>query len=215
MGYKYLLFDLDGTITESAEGIINSVYYALTKAGMKVEDKNELYKFIGPPFHVSLSEYFNFNEEQVQETMGYYRERFSTIGIYENKLYDGIDTLLKELHENGKTIVLATSKPEIFAKRILDYFNITQYFTFVAGSNLDYTRAKKAEVIEYAMQSAGITDKDETIMIGDRLHDIEGAKAHGIKCIGVSYGYGSHEELEKYGADFVADTMDDIRRIVL
>ncbi len=215
MAYKYLLFDLDGTITDSAPGIISSVEYALSKIGIIVQDKNELYRFIGPPFHVSMKEIYGVPEEKLQESLAYYRERYSTTGIYDNLLFDGIKDLLSQLKDSGKIIVLATSKPEHFAKIILDHFDLTKYFTVIGGCNMDNTRSEKAEVIEYVMDLANIIDKKEAVMIGDRKYDVIGAKLTGIDCIGVTYGYGGYEELNEAGATYIVDAMQDIIKIVL
>jgi len=215
MGYEYILFDLDGTLTNSAIGITNSVMYALKKYGIEVDDRNELYKFVGPPLLDSFEHYYGFSKEQSKTAIEYFREYYRDKGIFDNLVYDGFEDLLKTLKCNSKILIVATSKPEVFAKQILEHFNIAKYFTYIAGSNLDGTRDKKSEVIKYALESCNIIDFSKAIMIGDREHDIIGAKEVGIKSIGVLYGYGDRNELEKAGADFIVDTVADIGKILL
>lgn len=212
--YDYLLFDLDGTLTDPGEGITNSVMHALGKWGIEVKDRRELYSFIGPPLSVSFKKFYGFSEDDALKCVEYYREYFRNKGIFENKLYDGIESLLGELKKSGKILILATSKPEIFAKRILDHFDLTKYFDFVAGASMDESRNKKADVIRYALDLAQITDLSRAIMIGDRDQDILGAKATGLDSLGVLYGYGDREELEGAGATYIAETVEDILSFV-
>ena len=212
--YDVILFDLDGTLTDPGTGITNSVMHALKKYGIEVEDRAQLYKFIGPPLHESFEKYYGFSHEEAMQAVEYYREYYKVKGIYENLLYDGIENLLKKLFENGKKIILATSKPEVFAKEILRHFGIEKYFYYVAGSNLDGSRTLKAEVIGYALESAEITDKSGAVMVGDREHDIIGAKKIGLDSAGVLFGYGSREELETAGADFIAESVSDIEKFI-
>jgi phosphoglycolate phosphatase len=214
MGYEYILFDLDGTLTDSAIGITNSVMYALEKYGIVVSDRNELYKFIGPPLWDSFEKYYGFSKEEAKTAVEYFREYYRDKGIFENLVYDGFEDLLKTLKDNNKILIVATSKSEVFAKQILEYFNIAKYFTYIAGSNLDGTRVKKGEVIKYALESCNIIDLSKTIMIGDREHDIIGAKEVGINSIGVLFGYGDRNELEKAGADFIVATVADIGKVL-
>jgi phosphoglycolate phosphatase len=213
MNYEYILFDLDGTITDSAPGIINSVMYALNKYGIQVNDKNELYQFVGPPLNLSFEKYCNFNKKEAEKAVEYYREYYKDKGIFENSVYDGIEDLLKLLKVNNKTLILATSKPMLFAEQILEHFNIAEYFTFIAGSNLDGSRTKKSEVIQYALESCQITDLTKVIMIGDREHDIIGAKEIGINSIGVLYGYGDRKELTAAGATVIVDLPEDVSKL--
>jgi phosphoglycolate phosphatase len=208
--YEYIFFDLDGTLTNPGEGITNSVAYSLEKFNIFVDDKTFLYKFIGPPLSESFEKYYGFSEEKSFLAVEYYREYFSKKGIFENEIYSGVEEVLSALKKDNKKIVLATSKPFAFAERILEYFSIDKYFSFVSGATLDGTRNKKADVISYALNTLEIKDKSSVIMVGDRMHDIEGAKKNGIKSIGVTYGYGSKEELEKAGADFIVDSVWDI-----
>ena len=208
--YDVVLFDLDGTLTDPATGITNSVMYALKKYGITVDDRRELYKFIGPPLHESFEVFYGFSHEEAFKAVEYYREYYRDKGIYENTVYNGVETLLKELSEGGKKIILATSKPEVFAREILRYFNLDKYFYYVAGANLDGSRTNKAEVIEYALREGKITDKSSAVMIGDREHDIIGANRIGLDSIGVLFGYGSREELETAGATYIAEKVEEI-----
>lgn len=213
--YKYILFDLDGTLTDPAVGITTSVAYALEKFGIKVDDISTLNHFIGPPLLDSFMEDYGFTEDQAKNAIEYYRERFRVKGLYENIVYDGILGMLKELKKSGKELILATSKPEPFAKEIMQHFGLDKYFLFIAGSNFDGTRTAKSEVIEYALENAGVIDKTSCIMIGDRKHDIAGAKKTSLDSIGVLYGYGSREELESAGATYIAETVDDITKLII
>lgn len=214
MGYEYILFDLDGTLTDSAIGITNSVMYALEKYGIEVSDRSELYKFVGPPLWDSFEKYYGFSKEEAKTAVEYFREYYRDKGIFENLVYDGVEDLLKTLKDNRKILIVATSKTEAFAKQILEHFSIAKNFTYIAGSNLDGTRVKKGQVIKYALESCNIIDLSKAIMIGDREHDIIGAKDVGINSIGVLFGYGDRDEFEKAGANFIVDTVADIRKVL-
>lgn len=214
--YHYILFDLDGTLTDPKEGITNSVAYALKYYGI-IENPDKLVPFIGPPLHESFMVYYGFEEDKAMEAVEKYREYFADRGIFENKLYLGTETLLKTLKAEGKKLALATSKPQVFAQQILEHFHIDSYFDVVAGSNLDGSRTKKSEVIEevfarFAALNGQLPDKTEYVMVGDRLHDIEGAKAAGIESIGVTFGYGGRKELSEAGADFIADSFAEVKK---
>lgn len=212
--YQNILFDLDGTLTDPGIGITNSAMYALEKWNIKVAERSELYKFIGPPLRDSFMNFYGFSEEQAKEAIVYYREYFKDKGIFENEVYPGIVELLQQLKASGKKIVLATSKPEEFAIRILKHFDLFDYFDFVGGAYMDGVRNKKGEVIQYALESAGITDLSTTVMIGDREHDIIGAKENGLDSIGVLFGYGSRKELTEAGATYIAETVGDILKFL-
>lgn len=212
--YDVVLFDLDGTLTDPGMGITNSVMHALKKYGIEVEDRKTLYKFIGPPLIESFEKYYGFSHEEAVKSVDYYREYYRDRGIYENTVYDGIENLLAYLSENGKKIILATSKPEPFAKEILRHFGLDKYFLFAAGSTMSETRTNKAEVIEYALAECSITDKSTVVMVGDREHDIIGANKNSVDSIGVLFGYGSREELEAAGATYIAETVEDILRYI-
>ena len=212
--YDYILFDLDGTLTDPAEGITNSVEYALNKFGIVVEDKRELYKFIGPPLVDAFAEYYGFSKEDSEKATAFYRETFRVKGLFENRVYDGIYEMLEELKQKGKKLVIATSKPEEFTLRILKHFDLLKYFDFVAAATFDSTRNTKDKVIEYALENVDISDKSKVVMVGDRHHDIKGALANGIDSIGVLYGFGDSEELQKAGATHIAENVEDILRLI-
>ncbi len=211
---KYILFDLDGTLTDPFEGITKSFLYALKSFGIE-ENQSNLKKIIGPPIKDAFIEYYGFDEEKASEAVLKYRERFSKTGIFENFLYDGIDDMLKALKSSGRVLILATSKPIEFADKILEHFKIKQYFDYLAGSSFSGERGTKTEVIRYAIEISGINDLSEAVMIGDRHHDIDGAKAVGIESVGVLYGYGELEELEKAGADAIAQTVEGLKKLLL
>lgn len=178
--YEVILFDLDGTLTDPGVGITNSVAYALKKYGIEVTDKTELYKFIGPPLQESFETYYGFSEEKARTAVEYYREYYRDKGIFENLVYEGIEKLLKTIYDSGKKIIVATSKPEIFANKILEHFHLAKYFTYIAGASMDGTRTKKDEVISYALKTCYISDFSKVVMIGDREHDVIGeiGRAH-------------------------------------
>lgn len=212
--FKYIFFDLDGTLTNPAEGITNSVAHALKYYGISVSDKTQLYKFIGPPLAQSFSEFYGFSPDRAKEAVDKYREYFADTGIFENKVYDYIPEVLSKLKKAGFSLAIATSKPEVFAKRIADKFELTQYFDFIGGSLLDNSRTDKGEVIEYVLSSLK-ANREKTIMVGDRSHDILGAKKCSVKSIGVLYGFGNREELEKAGADYIAETPTQLGDLLL
>ena len=215
MNYKYILFDLDGTLTDPKLGITKSVAYALKSYGIQVDDLDSLLKFIGPPLQESFVKYYGFSEEQGAEAVEKYREYFKPYGIYENKVYDGVENMLTELVKCGKKVILATSKPTVFANVILEYFHLDKYFTCAVGSELDGSRVKKGEVITEALRQAGVTDKSLAVMIGDREHDILGAKENGIDSIGVLYGYGDRAEHEAAGAGMIVESVKDLLEYLL
>lgn len=213
--YNYLLFDLDGTITNSETGITRCVEYALNYFGIQVSDLHDLLPFIGPPLLDSFKEFYHFTDEQAVIATEKYRERYKDKGIYENELYPGIEELLAQARQNGKTVILATSKPEIFAKRILDYFKLSDYFSFIAGSGLDGSLHTKTDVINYILQSNKIADLSSVVMIGDRKHDIIGAKNVGIDSIGVLYGFGDYDELSEAGTTHIVKDIAELRNLLL
>ena len=212
--YKYVIFDLDGTLTDSAVGITNSVAYALKRWNIEVEDKSTLNCFVGPPLVWSFKNYFGFSEDQALEAVEEYRVYYRERGIFENLVYPGVPEMLEAVRKMGKKVILATSKPEHFAKQILDYFDLTKYFDLVAGATMDYSRAKKGQVIAYALENFCVTDVSECIMVGDRDQDVNGARDQGFDCIGVLYGYGSREELENAGAKYIVETVEDILKFI-
>ena len=212
--YETILFDLDGTLTDPGTGITNSVTYALNKFGIEVKDKTELYKFIGPPLHESFEQYYGFSKGQAKTAVEYYREYYRDQGIFENLVYEGVEKLLKTMHDSGKTLIVATSKPELFAKKILEHFGLAKYFIYIAGANMDGTRTKKDEVIAYALEKGKISEYKTVVMVGDREHDVIGANKVGIDSIGVLFGYGDYDELKSAGATYIAECIEDIYPIV-
>lgn len=211
--YDYFLFDLDGTLTDPGLGITNSVAYALGKYGITVEDRRELYPFIGPPLRQSFSEFYGFDEEKTKEAVAFYREYFSEKGLFENEVYEGIPEVLSQLKQAGKKLLVATSKPEEFTNRILEHFGLAEYFDFVAGATMDETRNEKADIIAYALKQIADADPSKIVMIGDRKFDILGARENGIDSIGVLYGYGSRAELEEAQATFIVEKPEELLRL--
>lgn len=209
--YKVILFDLDGTISDPKIGITKSVQYALKKMNIDEPDINQLEHFIGPSLRLSFEQSYRFTTEQAMQAIGYYRERFEQKGMYENVVYEGIPELLATLKEQGYILAIATSKPTVYAEEILRYFELQHYFDFIGGSNLDETRSFKWEVIEHVMQQFKQYTLEQFIMIGDRKYDINGAKKMGIDSIGVTYGYGSLEELQAANANYIVNTVKELQ----
>ncbi|MGP1906883.1 HAD family hydrolase [Metabacillus sp. JX24] len=212
---KLLLFDLDGTLSDPGEGITKSVQYALLKMGIDETDLKKLEGFVGPPLQVSFAEHYSFSEQEVERAVSYYRERFKEKGMFENKVYDGIPELLSGLKQVGCKLAVATSKPSVFAEEILRFFQIDQFFDLVAGSSLDGTGASKTEIIHSVMNHFPGVKKEDMVMIGDRKHDIIGAVNTGIRSIGVTYGYGSKEELEEAQAGVIVSSVQELRGLLL
>lgn len=213
--YSIILFDLDGTLSDPKIGITKSVQYALAKLGIDEPDLDKLECFIGPPLQDSFAEYYSFDEEKTNKAIDFYRERFKDKGLFENDLYSSIPILLKSLKELQCTLVVATSKPTVFAEEILRHFNIKQYFDLVVGSNLDGTRTAKTGIIQYIIDAYDHQTLDNFIMIGDRKHDIIGANNTGIDSIGVTYGYGSFEELRHANPTYIVTSVDQLKDILL
>jgi len=213
--YDILLFDLDGTLTDPKIGITKSVNYALQKFDREVDDLDQLIPFIGPPLLDSFIQYCGLTDEQAHQAIGYYREYFSVTGLYENAVFPGIKPLLAELVRQQKRLFVATSKPTDFSERILAHFGLTAYFERVVGSNLDGTRVNKAEVIAAVLSEIPLTNRQQTLMIGDRLHDILGAKICGLDSIGVAYGYGGTQELSQAGATYIVNTVAELGHFLL
>lgn len=212
--YDIVLFDLDGTLTDPGEGITNSVAYALNKFNITVDDRKELYNFIGPPLINSFMKYYSMNYDDGLKAVEYYREYFGVTGIFENTMFDGIPELLESIKKSGRKISLATSKPEQYAIRILEHFGLTKYFDFIGAATMDESRSKKADVIAFTLNNLGVVDKSKVVMIGDRHHDIEGAIQNGLDSIGVLFGYGDRDELETSGATYIAETINDIIKLL-
>ncbi len=212
---QYILFDLDGTLTESATGIINSLKYALERLGVTDYDRTILDKFIGPPLAVSFEKFFGFNGEKCNNAIKIYREYFSEKGLFENSVYAGVEDMLARLKSAGLKLAVATSKPEVFARRILDKFGLSGYFEVICGIPLDNEKMTKAQVIDHAVAELNAADKQAVLMVGDRDYDVAGAHQNGIECMGVTYGYGSRSELESAGAEYIAASAEEAAELML
>lgn len=214
--FTYALFDLDGTLTDPRVGITTCVQYSLHSFGIE-EKAEKLTPFIGPPLKDSFMEFYGFSEEQAQQAISKYRERFSTIGLFENEIYPGIEQMLQILHKKGMKLAVASSKPTIYVKKILAHFNIEQYFDVVVGSELDGRRTDKQEVVSEALHQLGVTDtnRNQCVMIGDRKFDIIGAKAAHVNSVGVAFGYAQEGELEQENPDFIAASVAELQNYLL
>ena len=212
--YKYIIFDLDGTLTDSAPGVINAIVYALEHLGVDVPEKKVLSTFVGPPLRESFHHSCGLSLEKTEEAIRFFREYYAPTGIYENSAYPGIAAALARLKDAGRTLAVATSKLDESAVQVVEHFGLAPYLDFVAGSTADGTRWDKADVLRYARARLG-ADADDALMVGDRKYDVEGAAKNGVACMGVLYGYGDREELERAGALCLAETPEDIARLIL
>lgn len=217
MNYQYILLDLDGTLTDPKEGITKCVAYALESYGVQVDNLDDLRKFIGPPLRWSFANYYGFSAEDAEKLVAKYRERYTDIGIFENRLFDGVTEMLEALKSAGKTVALATSKPEVFARRILEKYGVDRYFDVIVGSLLDGTRDDKPDVIAEVLRQLDLDDaqKKHCIMVGDRHHDIAGGKQFGLATAGLRLGYAEDGELEAAGADFIAEDIAELTAYLL
>lgn len=213
--FSYILFDLDGTVSDPREGITTSVQYALRSFGIEEPDKKKLEPFIGPPLRDSFMRFYGFTPEQAEAAVAKYRERFSVTGKFENELYPGMKQMLAELQAAGAHLAIASSKPAVFVEDILAYFGIRQYFEVVVGSELDGTREKKEEVVQEALRRFGLNEYSRVAMVGDRKFDVEGAKAIGAHSVGVTYGFAGPGELQAAGAEIIVDDVAGLRRALL
>ena len=214
MNYKTAIFDLDGTVTDSGPGIMNAIRYAVKKRGLPETSEEVLRSFIGPPLKEQFQSVFGLSDEEGAIMVATYREYYGEKGIFENRVYDGVPEVFQKLQKAGVRILMATLKPEKYAKQIAEHFGFSQYFDFIGGACMDGRRTDKHEVIEYVIDSCKVV-RENAVMIGDRRHDIIGASKAGIHSIGVLYGYGSREELEKAGADMIAVTPGHILKFVI
>ncbi len=216
MGIKYsnIIFDLDGTLTDSAEGITRSVQYALSRYGITASEE-EIKPFIGPPLHYSFMKEYGFSEKKAFQAVEHYRDYYREKGIYENRLYPSVTKMLEAFANNEAKLYIATSKPTVFAEKILKHFVIDNFFKVIAGSNLDGTRVEKKEVIGYVLNNSGRTDKSETVMIGDRKHDIRGAQAWKLNSIAVTYGYGSLDELIAAKPTYIVHSVVELSELLM
>lgn len=218
--FDYILFDLDGTLTDPKIGITSSVQYALRALGIDEPNLDKLEPFIGPPLADSFMEFYGLTPEQTKLAIEKYRERFNNQGIYENEMYEGIDKMLAALKKNGKMLAIASSKPTPLVIRVLEYFHLKEYFDYIVGSELDGRRSKKEEVVEEALRlmvpaSLSAQERKERVaMVGDRKFDVEGARAFGLTSVGVSFGYAPDGELEAAGADYIVDTVSELEGLL-
>lgn len=210
-----VLFDLDGTLTDPKLGITRSIQYALRKRGIAPPDADALEPFIGPPLAQSFRERLGFDESEARRAVDDYREYFSQAGLYENEVYAGIPELLRDLRASELRVCLATSKPMVFAERILEHFDLAKHFDLVVGSHLDGTHVEKAEIVATALAGVSGARHDRAVMVGDRMHDVHGARANGIDAIAVTWGYGSHEELCAAEPTRLAASVGELRRLLL
>ena len=211
--YHHLLFDLDGTLTDSGPGIMNSAAYALKKRGVELSDPADLNKFIGPPLTESFMRFAGMSESEAKAAVTDYREYFVPRGMFENEVYGGIPEMLADLKKSGKRLIVATSKPEKFALQILEHFDLLRYFDRVFGASMDLSHSKKSDIIAYALASEGIS-ADDALMIGDRSQDIDGAHANGLCAVGVLFGYGDRKEHEAAGADYIVATVQELGELL-
>ena len=213
--YDLILFDLDGTLADPESGLLKSFAYALSRMGIDCTDQAVLKRFIGPPLYDEWQRVYGFSPEESGRALDYFHEYYEKDGWCENIMYEGIPTLLSALHAAGKRIALATSKPEIFAKKILRLFNVHSYFDFEAGAYSDRIRDKKWEVLTYALAHFPEISKEKCVLIGDRKYDAEGARICGIDAIGVAWGHGTPEELSESGFVSVCQTPEDLLAYLL
>lgn len=214
--YQYLLFDLDGTLTDPKEGITKSVQHALRHFGIEVEDPDTLTPYIGPPLIPSFMEFHGLSREQAEEALMVYRERLSTVGLFENEVLEGVPEMLRSLKEKRRFVAVASSKPEEYVRRILDHFDLLQFFDEVVGASMDEKRSAKKDIIEEALLRMGKASGDKSIlMIGDRKHDVEGARLCNLDSLGVYTGFAPEGELEEAGATYVFHTIGEMAAFLL
>lgn len=211
---RYFLFDLDGTVADNGEGILKSAQHALDSFGIHNQPEELLRRFVGPPLHQSFMELYGFSRDQAFAAVEKYRERYRVKGVYENHLYPGMAQLLERLSQRA-AVCLATSKPEVFARTILEMQQVLPCFQVVVGAELDGSRTDKAEVIRAVLEQLGNPPKEQAVMVGDRKHDILGAQAVGLESIGVGYGYAPAGELEDAGAHWIVPTVEELERLCL
>lgn len=213
--YKVIIFDLDGTLTDSKEGIVNSIRYALGEVHISAEVSSEDASFIGPPIRNVFKESFAVPDEKLEQAVGHYREYFGERGMLENTPYSGIEELLKQLKAQNKVLFVATSKPTGFSTQILQHFHLDHYFQHICGSSMDNSMTTKTEIIQFALSTFDQIPREKIIMIGDKMHDIIGAQNNNIDSIGVLYGYGSREEIEKAKPTFIAKDVEELTKLLV
>ncbi|MBO4882841.1 MAG: HAD-IA family hydrolase [Lachnospiraceae bacterium] len=211
--YEYILFDLDGTLTDSGPGIMNGFEYSLEKMGFEYPDRDFLKQFVGPPLSESFEKKLGFSPEDAARGIAYYKEYYADKGVYENDVYPGIKDLLEKLKASGKKMIVATTKAELMANVVLDHFGLREYFDLLVATDF-VERKDKIDVLKYAIETAGV-DVKKAVMVGDRHYDITGAAHFGMDSVGVLFGYGSRQELEEAGATYIAETVEDLSEILL
>lgn len=212
--YDAVLFDFDGTVADTGKGIFNGVYHVLDSMGIDPPEPEKLRYFIGPPLHESFRIVFGFNEEECKAAVATYREYYSAKGIFELTMYDGMEELFRKLKAKGIKLGISSSKPEIFLLRIVDKFGLSELFDTVKGSDIDYIHSDKSLIIRRATEAMNLPDTAKVLMVGDRCFDINGAKKAGVDSAGVLFGYGSREEFEEAGADYIVADTDELFGII-
>lgn len=212
---KYVLFDLDGTLTESGPGIMNAAKIALNHFGIEENNVENLHKFVGPPLTESFGQRYGMNEADTQEAIAVFRKYYNVTGIYENSVFEGIQEMLQQLKRNGLLLSIASSKPRPMIDIVVDHFDIRKYFDVIVGCELDGTRSQKKEVVDEVIRLFGELSGDDavlehSIMVGDRMYDVNGARECGLECIGVTYGYGTRQELQEAGAAYIVDSVNEL-----
>ncbi len=217
MKFENILFDLDGTIIKSDRGVTIGIERSLKAIGVDVGDKSTLLKFLGPPMYESYTKYYNITDEEYSKALDVFHDYYRSKGIFECEIYAGIEKTFARLKEAGAKLYVATSKPEREARRIIEHFNLEKYFDFIGGSDGDHgtDRCTKTAVMEYVLDKVNIQDKSKVLMVGDRFHDIEGAKNLGVSCLSVLYGYGNLKEFEKYKTDYIVESTEDIADFII
>ena len=211
--YEYILFDLDGTLTDSGPGIMNGFEYSLGKMGVEYPGRDYLKQFVGPPLGDSFEKTLGFSPEDAAKGIAFYREYYAEKGVYENDVYPGIPELLEKLKASGKKLIVATTKAELMANVVMDHFGLRKYFDLMVASN-NTDRKNKIDVLSFAIENGGV-DTKKAVMVGDRHYDITGAAHFGMSSVGVLFGYGSRQELEEAGATYIAETVGDLKDILL
>ncbi len=211
--YDAVLLDFDGTIADTGEGIFSSVRYAIEAMGFDPQPEEVIHTFIGPPVFSSFKNALNLSDEDSAKAVEKYRERYIESGIYQLKIYDGLEKLMEDMKKSGIKLAIASSKPENFIIKILDFLKINNLFDYIAAPESDKAPESKTSLVERAINHSGV-EKSKAIMIGDRYFDIDGAKDAGIDSIGVTFGFGSKDELQNAGATYIAENADDIRKII-
>ena len=213
--YKYLFFDLDGTLNKSGEGIMRCAQHTLRHFGIEIEDLNTLLPFVGPPLEDSFRDLYHLDNTQVEEALDIYAQRYAQLGAYEAELYPGILNLLDELRKSGKTIIIATSKKITMTLKVTKHFGLDQYVDFIGARDDEGKRHTKADVIRYIIDQMQIKDLKDCVMIGDRKYDMIGAEETGMDAIGVLYGYGDREELEAHHATYIAEDIAELKKLLI